>query len=43
MGVRHDAKQAGGGSQAEELYGRAAEVLVIDRLQKNPLQRAFGN
>jgi hypothetical protein len=39
MGVRHDAKLVGGGSQPEERRGLAAEVLMIDRRRKSALRR----
>jgi hypothetical protein len=41
MGVRHDAKQAGGGLQPEERHGLAAEILSIDCLREKPGTEGF--
>jgi hypothetical protein len=38
---RHDAKQAGGGSQPRERHGLAAEVFMINRHRKDPVRRGF--
>jgi hypothetical protein len=42
-GVKHDAKSAGGGSQTEERYGPAAEVLKINRHRNSPVRRVSVN
>jgi hypothetical protein len=41
LGAKLEATQDGGGSQAEERHGLAAEVLRITRRRKSPVRGVF--
>jgi hypothetical protein len=43
LGARLEATQDGGGSQPEERYDMAAEVLRINRRRKTPVRGVLGN